>query len=146
MGVRVANTLFPRPVDAPGMPDPVDYRDDLADALEERGWTVVDTFGELEDRPSVVVGVEDLAIAGETVERADVTLRVRKVDVSADRVEVSDDECDLSAAQRETLDDVCDEKLSGPEITVWEYEPGSHEDGVDDVVAAVREIFEEAVR
>ncbi|MFC7165027.1 hypothetical protein [Halospeciosus flavus] len=66
--------------------------------------------------------------------------------MSADRVEVTDEDCDLSKGQRETLDDVCDEKLSGPEVTVWEYEPGSYEDDVDEVVETVQDVFEEEVR
>lgn len=128
------------------MSDVADYRDDLADALEASDWTVVDTFGDLEGHPSLVVAVEDLGVAGETFERGDVTIRVTKVEVSAERVEITDEDCDLSEGQRETLDDVCDEKLSGPAVTVWEYEPGSHEDDVDEVVEAVQEVFEEEVR
>ncbi|MFC7197925.1 hypothetical protein [Halospeciosus flavus] len=56
------------------MTDVADYRDDLADALEACDWTVVDTFGDLEGSPSLVVAVEDLGLAGETFERADVTV------------------------------------------------------------------------
>lgn len=112
------------------MSDAMDRRDTLADALDERGWEVVDTFGGLEDRPSVVVAVEDLEIDDEQFDRAELTITVTKPGISVSRVEITDEE-GLTEDQRSLLDDVSAEKLSGPELTVWEYEPGTRADNVE---------------
>ncbi|WP_430504225.1 hypothetical protein [Haloparvum sp. PAK95] len=125
------------------MTDAMDRRDALADALADRDWEVLDTFGGLRESPAIAVRVDDVDIAGETFEQGDLTITVVDGDVTADRVSISDDDLDLTEAQRELLDDVCDEKLSGPEMTVWDYVPGSEEDNIDEVLEELRRVYDE---
>lgn len=124
------------------MVDLMARRDELADELDDEGWEVVDTFGALEEHPAVVVAVDEFELDGETLPRAEVTLLVTATGVEADRVEVSDNDVSLSEGQRDLLDEVCSERLSGPEITVWEYDPGSRDDATDEVVGAVEDVYE----
>lgn len=125
------------------MTDAMDRRDALAEALEDRDWEVLDTFGGLRESPAIAIRVEDVDIAGTTFEQADLTITVVDGDVTADRVSISDGDLDLTEAQRELLDDVRDEKLSGPEMTVWDYVPGSEEDSIDEVLEEVRSVYDE---
>lgn len=125
------------------MTDAMDRRDTLAEALEDRDWEVLDTFGGLRESPAIAVRVDDVNIAGTAFEQADLTITVVDGDVTADRVSISDGDIDLAEAQQELLDDVCDEKLSGPEMTVWDYVPGSEEDTVDEVLEEVRSVYDE---
>lgn len=123
----------------------MEARDDLADALEQRDWTVIDTFGGLEGSPSVVVRVSDVTIDDETFDHADLTVTVTQHGLSADRLSVSDEDLDLSDSQRDLLDEASTETLSGPEITVWEYVPGTRDDDVDEVLDAVHDVYADAV-
>lgn len=138
-----ASTLFRRTTVHAHMSDAMDRRDELADELAASGWDVIDTFGGLEERPSLVVAVDGLEIEDTTFDQAEVTVTVSRRGIDVGRVEISDDELDLSYDERNLLDDVCEEKLSGPEITVWEYEPGSSEDNVEEIMAEVREVADE---
>lgn len=49
-------------------------RDALAEALDDRGWEVLDTFGGLRESPSVVVAVEGLETDDERFDRAELTV------------------------------------------------------------------------
>lgn len=122
----------------------MERRDQLAAALEERGWTVVDTFGGLEADPAIGLRVDALDVAGETFENAEVTVSVRESGVSIDRVEISGEETPLTDETRALLDSVCSEKLSGPEVTVWEYGPGTESDSVPSILDDVREAYDAA--
>ncbi|MFB6236271.1 MAG: hypothetical protein ABEH81_15295 [Halopenitus sp.] len=124
------------------MTDAMDRRDALAEALEDRDWKVLDTFGGLRESPAIAVRVDGVSIAGATFDRADLTFTVDG-DVTADRVSISDGDLDLTEDQQELLDDVCDEKLSGPEMTVWDYVPGSEEDSIDVVLEEVRRVYDD---
>ncbi|MGZ0747429.1 hypothetical protein [Haloparvum sp. AD34] len=125
------------------MTDAMDRRDALAEALTDRDWEVLDTFGGLRESPAIAVRVDDVDIAGTTFEQGDLTITVVDGDVTADRVSISDDDLDLTESQQELLDDVCDEKLSGPEMTVWDYVPGSEEDTVGEVLEEVRRVYDD---
>lgn len=125
------------------MTDAMDRRDALAEALEDRDWEVLDTFGGLRESPAIAVRVDGVSIAGTTFEQADLTITVVDGDVTADRVSISDGDLDLTEDQQELLNDVCDEKLSGPEMTVWDYVPGSEEDSIDEVLEEVRSVYDD---
>lgn len=129
------------------MVDTYEEANELAEALEDEGFDVVDTLVGRGGQPSsVVVGVEDLRIAGTAFDEAELVVDVRKTGPAVSSVQLYDEpDHRLSDEQASLLDDVCDERYPDPELTLWEYDPGSASDNVETFLAEISAVYEDRV-
>lgn len=121
------------------MTDAVDRRDELADELDAAGYEVLDTFGELRGGPPrIALGLDEVTVEGERFTDVELTVAVTDSDVRAETLSVTDADGDLADDQRAVLDEVAEEKVPGPQMTLWNYAPGSADDDVAEVLEEIR--------
>ncbi|MFB6120418.1 MAG: hypothetical protein ABEJ68_04800 [Halobacteriaceae archaeon] len=102
------------------MNEAVSARDDVADALSDSPYDVVDTFGDLEPGPPrLVVRVPEAEIDGTAVPDVELAVQVHPNDLLLANASVTAERGELDDEQVAALDDAAEEKIEEPQVTLW---------------------------